>query len=610
MLGPIFIREWLILPRRSRHYLTRALYLGTLWVLLFTAWQTTVGWEHVATLGDLARFGLLSFQILAYVQLTLLMFFSALSAASTISLEKDRRTFLLLLLTELRNDEIVVGKLCGSLFQIILFLLGSIPVFAILALLGGIDPWQIVDVMLVLTTTSFAAGSLGGLIALWRDKTFQALAMTVLFLVLYLCLVNALAVTPFVIDLLGLSESSIDGVGIAEARRRLEPFLALAEAVNRPEDAAGLTPPRQFALAMLAIAALLNLFGMYKLRVWNPSGEPIMQREKIGAEAAVDGSDSDANRMHAAPGKARPVWANPILWREIATRAYGHRPLLVKLAYFVVVGLISYYALFLMERAEFAAAWGIVPVTILSLLLISAQSVTSITSERDLGALDLLLITDISPKEFILGKIFGIVYNTKEFIVPPLILVVIYAIRGQLGTPPRGQENLLVEKNIEGALTLGVGMLVVMAFTVMLGIHVALRADNSRQAAINALGSVFFLTIGTMVCIYLIRITGRFEYQWLSFAGFIVAGIGGLWWVLSAERPSSALNLASTMLPVLAFYSITNILIGKPGTIESADPLIPFIVITGAFGFTILAMAIPLMTEFDVAVGRSSVIGE
>ena len=45
MLGPIFTREWLTLPRRSRHYLHRAVFLGALWVLLLTIWQTTVGWE-------------------------------------------------------------------------------------------------------------------------------------------------------------------------------------------------------------------------------------------------------------------------------------------------------------------------------------------------------------------------------------------------------------------------------------------------------------------------------------------------------------------------------------------------------------------------------------
>src|ERR1019366_7635502 len=182
MLGPIFNREWLILPRRSQHYLTRVLYFGALWVLLLTIWQITVGWETTPTLGDLARFGLSAFRILAYVQLTLLLFFSALAAASTISLEKDRRTFILLLLTDLRNYEIVLGKLLGSLLQIAVLLVGSIPVFALLMILGGIEFGQIVDTMLILGTTALAAGSLGGLVALWREKTFKAIALTVLFL--------------------------------------------------------------------------------------------------------------------------------------------------------------------------------------------------------------------------------------------------------------------------------------------------------------------------------------------------------------------------------------------------------------------------------------------
>src|SRR5262245_38518241 len=127
MLGPIFVREWLTLPRRARHYGLRALYLSLLWVLAFTTWQATVCWQTTATLGDTARFGLLLFQILSYVQLVLLMFFAALSAASTIAQEKDRRTFVLLLVTDLRNYEIVLGKLLGSLLQIVLFLAGVLP---------------------------------------------------------------------------------------------------------------------------------------------------------------------------------------------------------------------------------------------------------------------------------------------------------------------------------------------------------------------------------------------------------------------------------------------------------------------------------------------------
>src|SRR5438552_9210834 len=97
MLGPIFVREWLTLARRSRHYFLRTIYLGGLWILLATLWQAAVGWEYPATISDLARFGLLGFQLLAFVQLALLLFFAALSAASAVSLEKDRRTFVLLL---------------------------------------------------------------------------------------------------------------------------------------------------------------------------------------------------------------------------------------------------------------------------------------------------------------------------------------------------------------------------------------------------------------------------------------------------------------------------------------------------------------------------------
>jgi ABC-type Na+ efflux pump permease subunit len=587
MLGPIFIREWLTLPRRSAHYFARTLYLGALWILLLTIWQVMVGWEYPATLGDLARFGLISFRMLAFIQLTLLLFFSALAAASTVALEKDRRTFLLLLLTRLRNDEIVLGKLFGSLMQIGLLLLSSMPIFALLMTLGGIDPLQVVSAFVILGATALAAGSLGSLVALWRDKTFQSLALTVLFLVLYLCVVESLPLVA------GLAESIFDAATATGLQTALNPFRALSRVIDPGEISAALDAALYYGAAALTLTVVLNLWAMAKLRVWNPSGEPIMQREVVGA------TPEEPERIHAAPGKVRPVWANPILWREIATRAYGRRPLLVKTAYFVVLGLVAYYALVGLDARSWAAAYGLVPIGILSLLLISAQSVTSITSERDLGSLDLLIITDISAKEFIYGKILGILYNTKEYIVPPLILVAIYAVRGQLGTYA-----------VQGPLYLAIALLVLIAFTVMLGIHVALRNDNTRLSAINTLGTVFFLSVGTMVCIYLILINGRFEYQWLSFAGFIVAGIGGLWWVLSAERPSAALNVASAICPIAVFYTITNILIGKPTTGESTDPLIPLIVTGGAFTFALIAMAVPLMSEFDVAVGRSSAIGE
>ncbi|MBM4070999.1 MAG: ABC transporter permease [Planctomycetes bacterium] len=589
MLGPIFAREWLTLPRRPRHYLARSLYLGLMWILALTAWQATVGWEQPATLGDTARFGLLLFQILIYVQLLLLLFFATLSAASAVTQEKDRRTFVLLLLTDMRNPEIVLGKLAGSLLQILVFLTGSVPLLFLVALLGGVAPFQVLHAALVLAMTALAAGSLGSLVALWRDKTFQALALAVLFLVLYFCVVHGLAFVP--------------AEGVARWQTWLQPFLALQEVVEPPDDAAAFPAAYGFGLAMLAFSVALNGLAIWKLRVWNPSGEPIQQRERPEEEVI------DRARAHAAPGKLRHVWANPVLWREIGTRAYGRRVFLVKLAYFVIAGLAIYYAL-TMPPGDWRAATILVPVGILSLLLISAQAVTAVTTERDIGSLDLLLVTDLTPNEFIFGKLLGVLYNIKEYILPSLIIAAIFAWRGMLASPPRLNPELLAAKNLEALVFVALGTLILMGFTMILGVHVALGTDKSRLAIGNTLGTVFFLSVGTLICIYLILINGRFEYQWLSFSGFIFAGVLGLWWVLSGQRPSPALTMAAWLCPFAVFYSVTNILIGKPALRESADPLLPFLVTGGSFSFAIAAMMIPLLSEFDVALGRTSGGGE
>lgn len=571
-----------------------------------TAWLATGGLGGNPTLGQTARFGLLLFQLFTFVLLTLVSFFAALSAASTVAREKDRRTFILLLLTDMSDSEIVLGKLLGSLLPIVLILFATLPVLALLLLLGGITPLQVLYSWLILVATALAAGSLGGLIALWRDKTFQALALSVLMLVLYVCAVQALAVLNFFAD--SSPDASTIGRWLAavdwhRVQTWLDPVRALGSVLD-PGSEGQIPPVYGYLGVMLAISLLLNSWGVFKLRDWNPGGEPIMQRETPEEEEVKDRA-----KAHAAPGTVRRVWSNPVLWREICTRAYGRRPLMIKLAFFVVVGLIAYAVLTPLiagVRAPFAAGYGLVPITVLSLLLLAAQSVTAITSERDGRSLDLLLATDLSPKEFIFGKIGGILYNTKEFLIPPLILAGVYALWGALATPPAKAPQDGPGMNALNFGAVSIALLVMFAFVLILGIHIALRNTNSRQAVTNALGTVFFLSVGTLICIYLILINpGAFEYQFLSFSLFLIVGIGGLWWVLSADRPTPALSLASILLPIFMFYCVTNILVAQPGSQQSAPPLIPMLSIVLPFSFAILAMLVPMLSEFDVAFGRT-----
>jgi hypothetical protein len=560
VLGPLFAREWRALPRRPGHHFVRSAFLTLLTVIGLTAWLALHGGQRVVLLGNVARFGAFVFELYAsWVLLPLVIFLGGMTAASAVALEKARRTFVLLLITDLRDHEIVLGKLAGSLLQLGLLGLGTTPLLASLILLGGVAPGQVVLVLLVLAAAGLAAGSAGNLVALWREQTFPALALTVLVLVLYLVGVQFLA--PAI---------------PAECQPWLDPFQALAGALHGHGPAV-----LGFGVAMLLLTVALNGLAVWRLRAWNPAVETVRPRQP-----------------ESAPTPPRPVWANPILWREIRTLAYGRRTLLTKLLYFVAIGLVLAYAWPLVlgpRRPPFAAAFGLVPVTILSLLLISAQSVTAITAERDLRALDLLLATDLTPGEFVFGKLGGILFNVKEYVLPPLLLAGAYGWYGSLA--PGG--------NALAAWCCVICILVLTAFVMMLGVHVGLRGENTWLATSQTLGTVFFLSAGTLICIYLILMAGAFGAQWTSFLLFIAAGVGGLLWVLNGDRPSGALTLASFLCPLAMFYAVVYTIVGRPGAAAAASPILPTAALVIVFGFTIAAMLVPLLSEFDVALGRT-----
>jgi len=246
------------------------------------------------------------------------------------------------------------------------------------------------------------------------------------------------------------------------------------------------------------------------------------------------------------------------------------------------------------EVSRFQIAFALVPMMVLNFILVNAQAVTSITSERDLGALELLLVTELTPWEFVSGKVGGILYNAKEMIIPPLLFMCWLA----------WMQYIPLETFIFIILV----TVVLLFFIIIIGIHIALSRVNTRLSIGMSLGTVFFIFVCTFLCIYLIQIGGQFEVQITNFAFFLIIGIGGLWIVLSGDRPSSALFLASILCPLGLFYSITNVLVGNVRTQGAGDALWPFLVVVGAFGFAIAAMAIPMLSEFHVAIASSVVV--
>ena len=232
-----------------------------------------------------------------------------------------------------------------------------------------------------------------------------------------------------------------------------------------------------------------------------------------------------------------------------------------------------------------AGATVLAPLFLLSLVLVNAQAVTSMTSERDGKALDLLLVSDLSPKEIVYGKLGGVFYNTKEMVVLPVLLCGYLCCAGPL--------------SFENMLYLAGGLIVLCLFVAMLGIHAGMHYVNSRSAIGISLGTVFFLFLGVATCMWMmVAFSGSFEGQLPPFLAFMIGGGLGLYVALGARNPSTAIGLASFLCPFATFYAITSFFLNYT--------LGVFLVTAAAYGFATAAMLVPAVYEFDVATGRTT----
>ena len=568
LAGPLFSRETLTVPRQFKHFLIRSGYIGALCVLMYTAAQTTFGWQHVRNLGDIARFGQVVFQIFAFVQLTLMIFFSVLFAAGNVAQEKDRRTMLLLLMTDLRDSEFVLGKLCASLLLPAVLLAASIPVFAIVHLLGGISLSQIGCAIAISAAAGFLAGCWGSLVAFWREKTFQTLAISLIGAVLWLGAIEAALIICDATTALGFFIGALNP--FRAMLRVLDPFHA-------PGGTTFVSAALTSALELAAMGSLLSGLAILRLRIWNPS-------RTLGEAATKD------ENVRGVVRPPRVVWNHPVIWREMMTKAYGRKVILIKLAYLVIAAFSVYSIVTSPQDAGLVLGMispsgaAFVGLSLLTMLLVNAQAVTSLTTERDTGTLELLLVTDVTAREFILGKLGGVLFNSKELILTPMLFVAWYAFRGII--------------SVENFAYVALGLLTLVLFAAMLGLHSGLSYGISRTAIANSLGTVFFLFIGIFICMILIlQARASFGLQLPSFLVFILGGSLGLWASLTHRNPSPALTLAAGILPFCTFYAITSFLLGQT--------LGVCLFVMAAYGFTVVAMLVPAISEFDTALGRS-----
>ena len=298
-----------------------------------------------------------------------------------------------MLVTDLSDSEIVLGKLASRLATVFGLLACGVPVTALAALLGGID----FDALAGSFVVSLALAVLGCVLALslsvWATKVHEVL------MAVYVAEGLWLLALPI---WWGLSFGGRIATPPAWFQKA-NPYVLVFAPYNQP-GFAGPADVAAFIAAVLAISAALLALSIARLRrvVVAQAGRP----------------EKASRRWPAVLGRLFPTWTgptldgNPVLWRE------WHRNRPSKLARRLWAGLLLVTWALAAWGAYVIAAKGLIQgpnplvfALILQLLfgflMVSATAPTVLAEERVRGSLDVLLATPLSTPSIVVAKWWG-----------------------------------------------------------------------------------------------------------------------------------------------------------------------------------------------------------
>lgn len=523
--------------RRQRHLWIRMGYLAALIGLVLIGLMFGGGLGGQVSMTDLAKAGARLFAVVAYGQVILVCLLAPLFMAGAIAQEQAAKTYEILLTTPLSNLQIVLGSLLGRLFFVLALVLSGLPLFALLLIFGGVPMHSIFVAFAVAGLTALMVGSVAVTMSVLRVGGRRAVFTFVIAVAAYL-------VAAYLLDV-GLIRLLMPWPNSTTWLTPLHPLLVLQAALS----SATYQPPGPEYLAEypaivrwylgrpFAAFAVLSVVGSAVLCL----GSAIVLRRVTSASGAARPLPVGAwlrrklRLMHDTGERRRPpreVWANPIAWREANTRGKVAAGILARWA-FVGIALLLAVALLAAHHYD---AWPaqiraqvnshqIFHTSMLALLLLEVAVVTlvalymsagSVSREREDGTLDLLLTTPVTPRQYIWGKLRGLVSFLSLLIAAPvltLVLASVYALVGYSAGLPQAQflhsslgpggarithEPLLVLPEAGPLLLL---MLVpFVALCVTTGMSWSLKARGVLGAVVPSIGIIGILTLVLGLC--------------------------------------------------------------------------------------------------------------
>lgn len=174
--NPVLIRELLVNLRSNRSFIIELVYVAFLGVVVYFAWPSASG--DISTVG--AGFSQRLFNLFFLGQFLLVSLVAPTFAAGSITGEKERKTYEMLLASPLEPSTILVGKLLSSLTYLILLIISSLPLMTLCFLLGGILISEIARAYLVLILAAGTFGLISVACSSFFGRTSSALVVSYL----------------------------------------------------------------------------------------------------------------------------------------------------------------------------------------------------------------------------------------------------------------------------------------------------------------------------------------------------------------------------------------------------------------------------------------------
>ncbi len=390
--GPVFIYEWITSARRWQPYAVRSLFVLLILVgmlMIWMIWTNESQASNRTTIAKLVQLGQGFFAAISGTMLVVVLLAAPAATAGAICLDRARGTLTHMLVTDLSNVEIVVGKLAARLVPILTLVACTLPVLQLLTLLGGVQPDALVGVLFVTAGIAVLGCSLALVFSLWVGKTHEALLWTYAVWGLWM-------LAEPISQLLG----AIPGWPYPALPSTSNPFV-LAFAPYFSPDTVGWTDYVWFLGGTCAISALLIAVAVLRVRA-------VCTRErvvKIKKPRAIPRGSVWRFLAQNVPWVTPSLDRNPVAWREWRRGRLTRSGVVVTSVYVGLCCLFSVAAIFWSNRVLSLFVNGIQ--ASVGLLLLSVTAATSLAEERARGSLELLLTTPLSSRQIVFGKWIG-----------------------------------------------------------------------------------------------------------------------------------------------------------------------------------------------------------